>query len=80
MKCPRCGSEMELDQHRRAPMYMCYVCGYIEDHNAEPVSKKETNFQRLSKLKNINEAAAFISNGLGLAPSVVKDWLDKYFS
>ena len=80
MKCPRCGSEMELDQHRRAPMYMCYVCGYIEDHNAVSVSHKETNFQHLMKLKNINEAAAFISNGLGLPPSDVKNWMDRFFN
>ena len=79
MKCPRCGSEMELDQHRRAQMYMCYVCGYIEDHNAAPSVPKETNFQHLMMLKNLNEASAFIANGLGLSPSAVKDWMDKFF-
>ncbi len=80
MKCPRCGSEMELDQHRRAQMYMCYVCGYIEDQYAVPSAPKETNFQHLTKVKNINEASAFLANGLGLVPSDVKDWLDKYFN
>ena len=53
MKCPRCGSEMELDQHRRAPMYMCYVCGYIEDHNAVSVSHKETNFQLDGQIRQL---------------------------
>ena len=61
-------------------MYMCYVCGYIEDHNAVPVYQKETNYQHLMKVKNINEAAAFISNGLGLVPSDVKDWMEKFFN
>ena len=80
MKCPRCGSEMELDQHRRAQMYMCYVCGYIEDQYASATLPKETNFQHLMKLRNINEASAFIANGLNLAPSAVKDWMDKFFN
>ncbi|MBR0351595.1 MAG: hypothetical protein IJH53_00110 [Oscillospiraceae bacterium] len=80
MKCPRCGSEMELDQHRRAQMYMCYVCGYIEDQYASVNTPKETNFQHLMKLRNINEASAFIANGLNLAPSAVKDWMDKFFN
>ena len=30
MKCPRCGSEMTLDSHRKYSAYMCYECGYIE--------------------------------------------------
>ena len=30
MKCPRCGSEMTLDSHRKIPLNMCYECGYIE--------------------------------------------------
>lgn len=80
MKCPRCGSEMEMDQHRRASMYMCYVCGYIEDHNAVTKMPRETNFQHLLKTKNINEASAFLAHGLGLDPSTVKDWMDKYFN
>ena len=79
MKCPRCGSEMELDQHRRAQMFMCYVCGYVEDQNAKPLVQNETNFQHLMKLTNINEVAAFVANGLGIDGPEVKDWLDKYF-
>ena len=80
MKCPRCGSEMELDQHRRAQMFMCYTCGYIEDQYAVVERPKETNFQHLMKLKNVNEAAAFVSNGLELPPEKVKDWMDRFFS
>ena len=30
MKCPRCGSEMTLDTHRKYPVNMCYECGYNE--------------------------------------------------
>ena len=63
MKCPRCGSEMELDQHRRAQMFMCYVCGYVEDQYTVVDRPKETNFEHLMKLRNVNEASAFLSNG-----------------
>ena len=35
MKCPRCGSEMTLDSHRKIPLNMCYECGYIEGRTLE---------------------------------------------
>ena len=55
MKCPKCGSEMHIDEHRRYALQMCYNCGYIEGRMAD-VKKKETNFAHLKNL-NMNEAA-----------------------
>lgn len=80
MKCPRCGNVMELDQHRNYPIYMCYACGYMDDHNAVPVVPGETNFQHLMELRNFNEAAAFIGRGLGINSRDVKNWLEKLCS
>ena len=33
MKCPRCGAEMVLDNHRKYEAWMCYECGYMEGRN-----------------------------------------------
>lgn len=75
MKCPRCGTEMVLDGHRRYDLNMCYECGYIEGSSAEKRTAGETNYERLEEL-NFNEAAAFISNGLGVDLSRLTMWLD----
>lgn len=75
MKCPRCGSEMTLDSHRKYPINMCYECGYTEGQNVEPIKAGKTNFERLKAL-NFNEAAAFISSGLGVEYNKVEDWLN----
>ena len=74
MKCPRCGSEMTLDSHRRIPLNMCYNCGYIEGRAVEDV-RGLTNYERLKSL-NINEMAAFLAENLGLEESKVAEWLD----
>lgn len=74
MKCPRCGHEMTLDNHRKYALNMCYECGYIEGRFNE-AELKENNFQHLKKL-DFNEATAFIANGLGLEDAAVADWLD----
>ena len=79
MKCPRCGNKMELDSHRNYPIYMCYVCGYMDDHNAVAAVPGETNFQHLMDLRNFNEAAAFIGLGLKISPRDVKNWLEKTY-
>ncbi len=34
MKCPQCGSDLEMDFHRKIPLMMCYNCGYIEGRTA----------------------------------------------
>lgn len=75
MKCPRCGHEMTLDSHRKYPINMCYECGYMEGRNMGADFNGETNFQRLAKM-NFNEAAAFISGGLGVDENKVSEWLD----
>ncbi len=73
MKCPRCGSEMTLDSHRKIPLNMCYNCGYIEGRAVDDMSGK-TNFERLQKL-NINEMAAFLSAGLNIGEDKIAEWL-----
>ena len=75
MKCPRCGSEMTLDDHRKIPLEMCYNCGYIEGQGVEPEKKSTTNFEHMKDL-NFNELASFMAKGLGLDTAAVADWLD----
>lgn len=77
MKCPKCGHEMVVDEHRKYALQMCYECGYIEGRMAD-VKKKETNFNHLKNL-SMNEAIAFLSGGLNVEESVVADWLDDPF-
>ena len=74
MKCPRCGSEMTLDSHRKYPLEMCYNCGYMEGRNMGSVTNTN-NFTHMKSL-NLNEAAAFLAEGLKLDPKAVIDWLD----
>ena len=78
MKCPNCGSEMTVDEHRRYALQMCYNCGYIEGRLAD-VKKNETNFAHLKNL-NMNETIAFISSGLSVEEKKVAVWLDDEFS
>ncbi len=73
MKCPRCGSEMVLDSHRKIPLNMCYDCGYIEGRAVENVSGK-SNFERMRAL-DLNEMAAFLAAGLGVDEAKAADWL-----
>ncbi len=75
MKCPRCGSEMTLDSHRKIPLNMCYNCGYIEGRAIDEVQGKN-NFERLSTM-NMNEMAAFLSEGLELDEAKVVEWLNR---
>ena len=71
MKCPRCGSEMHVDSHRKYDLHMCYNCGYIEGRSygegegKAGVGHKLTNFERL-RYMNENEAIAFISSGMNM--------------
>ena len=75
MKCPRCGSEMTIDTHRKYNVPMCYECGYMEGRDMGDVAKGKTNFARL-KAMNFNEATAFLSKGFGLDEDTVDDWLN----
>lgn len=84
MKCPRCGSEMVLDSHRKIPLNMCYECGFIEGRTLEDEPSAISNYVHLKKL-NMDDTAAFLSQGLqskGLAvdKSVILDWLTKAYS
>lgn len=75
MICPCCGHEMMLDGHRKIDLYMCYDCGYIEGRKIEPRAHA-TNYSRLIGM-NLNEAAAFLSEGLGLDEKGVAEWMDE---
>ncbi len=77
MKCPKCGADMHVDEHRRYALNMCYECGYIEGRMND-TKKGETNLEHLKKL-NFNEAVAFFSHGMGLDEKAVSRWLDKPF-
>ncbi len=77
MKCPRCGAEMELDNHRKYEVMMCYECGYMEGRNLGDniQARKITNYERLRAM-NFNEAVAFLSKGLGLKEEKLSGWLE----
>ena len=76
MKCPCCGNEMYLDNHRRIDMHMCYECGYIEGRRLEqPTRRSVTNYERLCA-GNLNEMAAIIAKGINADTAVIATWLD----
>ena len=79
MKCPRCGHEMHMDDHRKIDMYMCYDCGYIENRRIDDLKLGSTNFERLRSM-NINEAIAFISKGLNQEEKSIATWLERAFA
>ena len=74
MKCPCCGHEMVMDDHRKIDMYMCYECGYIEGRDTAP-KPHTTNFERLRNM-NLNESIAFLSNNLGVDKRSVAMWME----
>lgn len=75
MKCPRCGSEMQIDSHRKYGIPMCYECGYMEGRKLGDKPNGKTNFAYL-KTMNFNEATKFVSSGLNLPERTVEDWLN----
>ena len=83
MKCPRCGSEMYVDDHRKYDLLMCYECGYMEGRSyGGPVStkaRKLTNFERLRSM-NENEAIVFISAGMNVDETLLRNWMAKSFA
>ncbi len=74
MKCPRCGHEMVMDNHRRMDMYMCYDCGYIEGRDIEQ-KPHATNFERLQNM-NLNESIAFLSENFGIDERCIAMWME----
>lgn len=78
MKCPRCGNDMIIDNHRKIPLQMCYECGYIEGRNMPSGEGGLTNYDH-SKSLNINELASFLAEGLELDREKLIHWLaDEY--
>ena len=77
MKCPCCGNEMNLDNHRKIDMFMCYECGYIEGRRMEqPVAASgSTNYEKIKGM-NLNEVAALVSRRFGLDTNTVATWLE----
>ncbi len=75
MKCPRCGSEMNLDDHRKIPLQMCYNCGYIEGRTVEK-AKGKTNYEHMKTL-SFTELAAFLAESLDLNEKTVTEWLER---
>lgn len=79
MNCPRCGSEMELDFHRKIPLNMCYNCGYIEGRNVDDSQVEISNFDHLRNL-NEKETAEFLSSvlksrNIDLDAELIEKWL-----
>lgn len=75
MKCPRCGSEMTVDTHRKYNVEMCYNCGYTEGRSTgDGQQTGATNFQHMKEL-NMNELAVFLSEGVGVDKDKVFSWL-----
>ncbi len=77
MKCPRCGQEMVVDNHRKMDLFMCYECGYIEGRRMDGTAmnfKRITNFEYLRGL-NFNEMVSFLSSGLDVPEKKISDWL-----
>ena len=83
MKCPRCGSEMHVDSHRKYDLHMCYDCGYIEGRSLgdgeTAGDHRLTNFERIRSM-NQNEAIAFIASGMKVDAGIVSSWLSRSFS
>ena len=76
MLCPRCGALMEVDNHRKYDMMMCYECGYMEGRNfGDHIQTRNiSNFERLRSM-NFNEAVSFLSKGCGIPEEKLAAWL-----
>jgi len=75
MKCPRCQSEMTIDNHRKIPLQMCYQCGYIEGRSVHAAQGNVTNYAHCKSL-NINELASFMAEGLDIDREELVIWLN----
>ena len=83
MVCPRCGSLMTVDSHRKIPLNMCYECGYIEGRSSDSGNSyggaSGTNYSHMKNL-NINEMVAFLSRGIGVGEEVLSQFLEAPYS
>lgn len=78
MKCPKCGADMVVDNHRRYPIEMCYQCGYMEGQNIEiDNSMKITVIQSFNKM-NEDSLALFLTqcDFKGATEQEIRAWLD----
>ena len=79
MKCPKCGADMVVDNHRRYPIEMCYQCGYMEGQNIEiDNSMRITVIQTINRM-NEDELALFLTqcDFVGSTQKEVRKWLDQ---
>lgn len=75
MKCPSCGQELVIDNHRKIDLLMCYNCGYIQGRSVDAqIPAKISNYKYLLGL-DCAECAAFLAKGLGLPEETVLAWL-----
>ena len=84
MKCPRCGSEMYVDDHRKYDLHMCDEGGSLEGRSLVEVpagtkARQLTNFERLRSM-NENEAIVFIAAGMHVDESLLRNWMAKSFA
>ena len=83
MKCPRCGSEMYVDDHRKYDLHMCYECGYMEGRSFEaPVNTKARNLTNVERRHSMNESEAivFIAAGMNVDETLLRNWMAKSFA
>jgi hypothetical protein len=75
MKCPKCGKEMTLDDHRKYPIYMCYSCGHVTAFNEN--DEEAAQPRNFSYIKTLDEEAlaAYMAKGLDLDEEKLLAWL-----
>ena len=80
MKCPRCGNEMVMDEHRKMNLYMCYECGYVEGSSLDEEAKPyhETNLEHLYSI-NLDESVSTITKEIGAVEENVNSWAKRVF-
>ena len=51
MKCPCCGSKMEMDSHTKIDRFMCFDCGYSEGRRMGNVPHVTYSFKNKTHVK-----------------------------
>ena len=74
MKCPRCGNEMVMDEHRKMNLFMCYECGYVEGNSLEDDVRpyQETGMEHLHS--SLNESVSTLEKEIGFVEHNVNSW------
>ena len=78
MKCPKCGADMVVTNHRRYPMWMCYYCGYMEGRNMEIDNSMRITVAQTFNRMNEDDMALFLSqcDFKGASFEDVRAWMD----